>query len=226
MAYSGTDNVTGTESVMDETCKMAFSRLPRLLSHPFFSLPAFPTSSVLVFAISATSLCSAATQETEVGIGISLLEDGAAIYAPVHIGAHWRVEPVVSLERVEHKQDGKDAFQRELALGVGGFYRYPLSDDRAEAYVGARFMLLRRDETEHNSMAAVEYRMDSEYRGHQSNALVGVDYYFSDAFSIGGEVGLEYMEYDVEFHDELMGTDKANVSDTRTHSNLIARYYF
>lgn len=209
MAYSGTANTTGAESVMDEVITTLSSHTARLL------------------ALATLSLGSINSSAVEYGIGISLLEDGAAIYAPINIGSHWRIEPIVSLERTETDQDNEEAFYRELALGAGGFYRYPLSKHNTEVYVGTRISLLRRDETAHVSTALNRIRrMDAEYRGYQSNALVGIDYYFSSAFSIGGEVGLEHTEYDVEFDDNMMGNDKANVSDTRTRSNLIARYYF
>jgi len=86
---------------------------------------------------------------------------------------------------------------------------------------------LRRDETEYKTTSMNRlHRTDSEYQGYQSSLLAGVDYYFSDAFSIGGEVGVEYTDVDVTFANTMMGRDKASTSDTRTRSNLIARYYF
>ena len=174
---------------------------------------------VSLFSLSATA--------AEFGIGISLLEDGAAIYTPINLGEHWRIEPVVSIEHLETRHKQYDDFYREITLGAGGFYRYTLSEPRTEVYLGTRLLMLRRDETEYKTTSMNRlHRTDSEYQGYQSSLLAGVDYYFSDAFSIGGEVGLEYTDVEVTFANTMMGRDKASTSDTRTRSNLIARYYF
>lgn len=209
MAYSGADAFTETESVMDEV---------QTRSHSHFTC---------LLALIILALASPRGQAADYGVGVSLLEDGAAVYLPINLASHWRVEPVLSFEREEKTQQDADTFYREMALGIGGFYRYSLAHDQADVYVGARLLVLRRDETEHKTNALSRpHRLDSEYRGFQSNALVGIDFYFSRAFAIGGEVGLEYTEYDVDFHDDMMGSDQASVSNTRTRSNLIARYYF
>jgi len=118
-------------------------------------------------------------------------------------------------------------FTEKSHWGPGGFYRYALSEHRTDVYLGTRLLMLRRDETGHETTSMNRlHRTDSEYRGYQTSMLAGVDYYFSDAFSIGGEVGLEYTDVDVTFTNTMMGRDKTSSSDTRTRSNLIARYYF
>jgi len=173
------------------------------------------------------SLLSLLAVAAEFGVGISLLEEGAVIYAPINLGEHWRIEPVVSVEHLETRRKQYDDFYREVTLGAGGFYRYALSGHRTDVYLGTRLLMLRRDETKHDTTSMNRlHRTDSEYRGYQTSVLAGVDYYFSDAFSIGGEVGLEYTDVDVTFTNTMMGRDKASTSDTRTRSNLIARYYF
>lgn len=178
-------------------------------------------------AVLGVSLFCSSALAAEFGIGISLLEDGAAIYVPINLSEHWRIEPVVSVEHLETRRKQYDDFYREITLGVGGFYRYALSEHRTDVYLGTRLLMLRRDETGHETTSMNRlHRTDGEYRGYQTSMLAGVDYYFSDAFSIGGEVGLEYTDVDVTFTNTMMGRDKASTSDTRTRSNLIARYYF
>jgi len=173
------------------------------------------------------SLLSLLAVAAEFGVGISLWEEGGVIYAPINLGEHWRIEPVVSVEHLETRRKQYDDFYREITLVAGGFYRYALSEHRTDVYLGTRLLMLRRDETGHETTSMNRlHRTDSEYRGYQTSMLAGVDYYFSDAFSIGGEVGLEYTDVDVTFTNTMMGRDKTSSSDTRTRSNLIARYYF
>merc|ERR1711879_271052 len=103
-------------------------------------------------------------------------------------------------------------FQRETAIGAGIFHLRSLSEP-SKLYVGLRALSVRRDEMERQDWLYQEtHRLDARYRGYQVNVLVGVDFFFADSFSVGGEAGLEYTEVDVTFTDSMMGRDEVTAS--------------
>lgn len=199
---------------------MIFPAITRLLTSNDKTNTGVIAALLMMFLTASPALASSGS----IGFGVSFLEDGVAIYVPVNLTDYMRIEPVVSMERITINSDrsnGSDITDRELTIGAGVFGLRPVGQS-AQLYYGMRLLHLRKDGTETDSFS----REESEYRGYQAHALAGLEYSFGSHFSISGEAGLEYTDVDVTFRDTRLGRDEQSVTETRTRTNLIARFYF
>ena len=145
----------------------------------------------LAFLVLLASLGTVKMNASPFGIGVAFGgtshggDIGAAskIMVPINIGTNFRLEPYIGYQSVDLGGSDSDLFQ----IGTGIYLRHSLSVD-VGMYYGA-------------SLGVIDTDMDT---GFNIRPNLGLEYYFSDRFALGADIGYTFMEVDTT---EANGTD-------------------
>jgi hypothetical protein len=191
---------------------------------------------LILGALIAAALATAGpagAQDVRVGLGIGiqptlLTDDFGALFAPrfylpIQLGDRLIVEPSFGLFRVSQSAtDGPFSYETSgqlLRLGVGLLVLGPAGQD-GRVYFGPRAGMVR---------MASEYSSDGFSESQSRTDLVlaavaGGEFFLLDRFSLGGEVGLEYVREGDESGSGASSVD-SDGSMLRTTSELRVRWY-
>ena len=170
---------------------------------------------LLIILFAATTLSTYATQ---IGVGASARQDGGTVYIPFNLNEKLRIEPACSFYYSESDQpNGVKSELTVIEFSAGLFGLSTLIDD-LQAYYGVRagiayvYNELKDPNPANWSYSNKSYQIEL-------TPTLGVEYYFHERISIGGEVGWFFR------YEEDDGSSYTQRS-TGTTTSLIARYYF
>ena len=189
---------------------------------------------------SAIFVSSAAAQEPGrtfgLGMGLeplSLIDEGSVVaaaapslYMPFMVTETVMLEPSLGLTRVSDEQtDGATTYSSSMSvwrLGLGVLLTRPFGPE-GRGYFGPRIGLVRMSQSEESgTFDYSEDRLNLTLAG-----VTGAEFFLAEQFSLGGEVGLEYVHFgqpDVE--PEPSVDIESDGSALRTVSELRLRWYF
>ena len=162
-----------------------------------------------IVLVTLSTLLISSAFATKIGIGVSAQDDGGTIYVPVDISDKLRVEPALFVYRSDYEaDDGTENDLTTINLSIGLFGKTNPADDFI-IYYGGRVGYLYED-----------WNSDDTTHGIRIVPALGMEYYFTERFSLGGEIGwaFEYKDYSA--------TVDAERTSTGTLGRLIARFYF
>jgi hypothetical protein len=191
----------------------------------------------LLAALLLAAPAQAQPEGTKFGIGVSLIQSVIApdfeelqfgtvalsnIYVPIIIGSSFKLEPEIGFYRLSEEEDTFEGTLTQWRFGLGAFYYLPAAAS-VRVYVGPRVGL------QLTSLSAEE-DVDLEFgeTDFVFGLALGGEYFFSDHFSLGGEVQLNYVslgEPDVE----VDGVDQDFDLSRNFISNnglILMRWYF
>lgn len=166
----------------------------------------------------------------EVGLGVSIKSSDSTIYVPINVSESFRIEPM--LQYVNETSEDRllpdtpytiaasyDTTQWIVGAGLFGVTKLA---DSASVYYGGRigYQSVKNEIAYTGSLPPGYTRPASssdEYDGYLLAPTVGLEYHFSEHFSIGGEAALTYTSFD--------GDDSEN-ENVSTSTNIIFRYMF
>lgn len=171
------------------------------------------------------------------GIGVNIdtaAEDGVGygILVPIRFD-NLVLEPEVSFSEQRDKNDDSASGQIEqdqtsFALGLGVYVRKQLLAN-TESYVGARLGYRSLDYTNKRDDSGTSYRYDYKMHALFLIPTVGIQYFFSEKFSIGCDIGLKYSDGEYKDKDQMNGvssTSDGDYSQWTTTSRVAVRGYF
>ena len=189
---------------------------------------------------SALFVSSAVAQEPgrTLGLGIgleplSLIDEGSlvaaaapSLYVPFMVTENVMLEPSLGVTRVSDEQtDGTTSYSTTMSawrLGLGAFLTMPVGPE-GRGYFGPRIGLVRMSQSEESgTFDFSQDQLNLTFAG-----VTGAEFFLAEQFSLGGEVGLEYIhmgEPDVE-PEPSVGIE-ADGSALRTITELRLRWYF
>ncbi|PSQ69039.1 MAG: hypothetical protein BRD29_02450 [Bacteroidetes bacterium QH_2_67_10] len=207
-------------------------------------LLAFPLA--LLLAAAPATAQDASYPRVGVGVGVSVSNAGPStslpageepvsvptpsLLIPIDVSETLRIEPVLDYSRLTNSSsvDGPD-YEDEtsttltsLRIGVGAFAKAPRGND-TNLYFGGRVGYNR------VSYNRVRQRPDDEESTNASGFFIGPtmgsSYFFSDFFSIGGEVEARYSNIGTtEEEDDV--TESNEVTTITLRPSLVVRFYF
>ncbi|TLX76185.1 porin family protein [Labilibacter sediminis] len=132
---------------------------------------------------------------------------------------NFRLEPEIGFTQQKDKETDLKAKSTQVGIGAYGM----LQKGKANFYGGLKL--------EHASISSEYIHWDTDFKETEKlkrlavGPVVGVEYFFGEHFSFGGEVGLKFM--DIESTDSQYNEDvNSNVSYVTTESGLLVRFYF
>ena len=163
---------------------------------------------ILTVVIGSTLFLAAAANAQEpgrtlgLGIGLqplSIVDDASvlasaapALYVPFVVTDNIMVEPSIGFTRVNREQSGGGATASSsisvFRLGVGVLMMSPLGDD-GRAYFGPRVGLIRTSQSEESET----FDFSQEQLDFSIAGVTGAEFFLAEQFSLGGELGLEYV---------------------------------
>jgi hypothetical protein len=188
-------------------------------------------------AITALALAAWSGTASSAGLGLSIQSGDPTIYIPIDIKEKFRLEPYISYTQNEFEEPvfGPSSSYTIKAveeftsthIGIGAFWLAPFGES-VRAYVGARFAFISTDS---------EYRYDNGSRPPGFNAepdefnsdgisfepTVGLEYRFTERFSIAGEAKLVIASLEAEDAD---GGDLGSNDTVTTDTNVLVRFRF
>lgn len=166
------------------------------------------------------------------GLGINMDSSGSGlrIYIPVKSNRSITTEPIIQRIVETGSTDSYDDSREFLMIGVGIFYSLAKHQQTA-IYFGGRigfFSYSSKLDYENNSY---DWDYKTKYTGIILSPIVGAEYFFSDFFSISGEICPEYQEsYSGTSTYTKPGSadieEDYSVSQTKTQTAIILRWYF
>ena len=149
----------------------------------------------LAFLVLLATLATAKMYASPFGIGVafggtssgSALSPASKIMVPINIGTNFRLEPYVGYQSVDNGATDEDLFQ----IGTGVYFKHSLSVD-VGIYYGASLGVVNFDDGV------------TDDTGFNIRPNLGLEYYFSDRFAIGADIGYTFFEVDTL---EANGTD-------------------
>jgi hypothetical protein len=130
-----------------------------------------------------------------------------------------RIEPEIGFSFYNDKENKlKD---KTIHLGLGGFGMY--QKGKTNIYGGLRFEYSKfTNEFNNWETDATE---TEETNGIGIGPAIGVEYFFSQHFSIGGEIGIKFMNYNTT-NSQYTSEEDSKESLLKTDSGLLLRFYF
>lgn len=192
-------------------------------------------------------------QTIKVGIGISSAFSTISIYQyptfysdqpqlntavsiPMIFSSVYKLEPYVSYtsinsERKNDKQTTPDynyEFKGHfLSVGIGIFYVKKI--DKTNLHFGARGGYL----NSYNEVKSTSFMSDNYYEdkgsGFSITPIIGAEYFFSDNFSLGGEVHFEWSQLNIDEIDKYDGNEskyESKLKRLNTLGYIVVRFYF
>jgi hypothetical protein len=199
---------------------------------------------LLLFAGTA----QAQSDGVKVGIGVSLiqatltpdLEGGETfgtvalgdIFIPIHFGRSFKVEPWLGLFRFKEKTEvtgfTSDEKVMQWRFGTGLYFMFPTSESFVP-YVGPRIGLLLTSFSDDETFNGSSDKFELSETDLQIGLALGGEYLFSEHFSLGGEVQLNYTSIG-EPTIKQDGTEVTGGSLSRNlfsnAASILARFYF
>ena len=202
-----------------------------------------------------TGAPSSNARGTKVGIGLALApsgsflltdDDGLITFIPIILRvpvnfSSLKLEPEVGVYTANSRAEAGDNFNENtgtlVRFGAGIFYNTPVSSD-ASVYVGPKLGLMSissvSESKSSNSLESFSRKTETSQTNIFFGAMVGGEYFFSQHFSIGAEIGLEYISKGDEEttrtppEDDPFPTPETENSGSEFHtkSALTARFYF
>jgi hypothetical protein len=180
--------------------------------------------------VTALLCVSGSALAADFGLGVSIRSNDSTIYVPIDVSKSFRIEPML---RYQNSKSESSVFgagspytvaaTAELTswnVGVGVFGVTQVAES-ANVYYGGRIGYISADyETSYAGTAppGVSFLPSKDKSdGFFLAPTIGVEYRFSDHFSIGGEAALIYTKVDGDQY-----TDES----TSTSTNIIFRYMF
>lgn len=152
------------------------------------------------------------------GVGVFVQKDGGGISVPIDISDSFRIEPTFEYARFEENNlygvpSNPEFITTEVGLGVGLFGQRKI-DKAVNFYYGARLNYSYYSfERTNPSPSATDER-----HGYKAVPTLGLEYFLTDALSLGAEAGW-YFEY-------LDSVDFGHATDTGIDARFVARYFF
>ncbi|MDH5467088.1 MAG: hypothetical protein OEY25_06695 [Candidatus Aminicenantes bacterium] len=173
-----------------------------------------PTLVLLTIFFILSSFLQAQDEERNFGIGVSLskealwLEDFLIIYMPIDISSKFRLEPEIGFLLQSESAGIWEETSIALSVGLGIFAMK--QKEKINIYYGARtgFII--------DSYVIVTRRTRTDF---YIGPALGGEYFFSNHFSLGGEIQLSYA-----FIGIFEGG--ANGSEMKTKPLVFVRWYF
>ncbi len=179
-----------------------------------------------------------------IGIGISLnpnllftnsetpyysLTSPANFYLLIN-SSHFRLEPEVGFYSFSNRyaaEYGSDDYTSSiLRIGIGLFYILPI-ESSFDIYFGPRFGFLLRSST---SRSYTGYYSSGEFKKTQTDFFMGIctgaEYFFSNHFSIGGEIQFNYLSLGNPEYTPQQGSSTNSTTVTFTNALMFFRWYF
>ncbi|MBU0551938.1 porin family protein [Myxococcota bacterium] len=160
------------------------------------------------------------------GLGTNLSLMGInQIHVPVLINKNLRVEPILGFYSDSTTEDENEESSSNTTLGLGVFYNlYPDKKEETAIYIGPRFNMVMNSTTNKEG--------GNEMKTSRSDITIGLaagaEYFFTRAFSLGGEVQFNYVmmgKTDTEVGGNTE-TSKADSSVMSTTGMGVIRWYF
>lgn len=172
-----------------------------------------------------------------VGIGVSLIQGaliadleelqfGATflsnIYVPIIVGRSFKLEPEIGFLRFSEDGEFAEETITQWRFGIGAFY-YMRAAESLRAYVGPRLGLQLTSMTDENG---------GKYEFDETDLLIGIalggEYFFSDNFSLGGEIQLNYTSfgepsYKIDGVEQEMDLGRSLINN---NGLILLRWYF
>ncbi len=135
---------------------------------------------------------------------------------------NFRIEPEIGFNYINNKTS--ELKDKSISLGLGGFGMYQRG--RTNIYGGLRFeySVFSHEYNQYNGSNIEELKTEKTNRISIGPAI-GAEFFFGKHFSIGGEVGIKYMNFDTK------NTRYTNEENTKqdyisTDTGLLCRFYF
>jgi hypothetical protein len=181
-------------------------------------------------AMIAALLCISGSALAEVGLGVSIQSNDSTIYMPINVSKGFRIEPMLQYRKSSNEERlypsslytlTASADTTAYMLGVGLFGVTQLGES-ANVYYGGRLGYVKAEfEVSYPGTLPPGYgrpmSSSEDIDGFMVAPTIGLEYRFSEHFSIGGEAALTYSSTD--------GDETSNES-TSTTTNIIFRYMF
>ena len=169
-----------------------------------------------------TCLAVIGAHAAKTGMGVSVQEDAGTIYLPIEISKHFRCEPSLFVRHTDNNyEDGGDGTSTTIQFDLGLFGKNEIYE-RINIYYGARLGYFYYQQERTTSFFST---YDADNHGVNIAPSRGIEYFFSERFSVVGEVSW-YFKYS-EGSSSSTGPIYAEESiTTGTDSRLIARFYF
>lgn len=173
---------------------------------------------IILFICTATLGAHAA----KTGIGVSVQGDGGTIYIPIEVSKHFRLEPTLFFSHSENEyEEGDKSSYTTMQFDLGLFGKSEIYE-QLNTYYGARIGYIYSQQDRSSSFFS-DY--DSETHGVNIAPTLGIEYFFSERFSVGGEVAW-YFRYSEDNSSSSGPVLPEESISTGTDSRLIARFYF
>lgn len=139
---------------------------------------------------------------------------------PVDINGVVRIEPELGIARISYSFDNIDSETSgtQYTAGLGVFALMPQGD--VTMTFGARAGMTSYTE----SLDTDTDDSEQSVRRISVGPAVGAEYYLSDRFSIGAEVGLDYQVY--SFDGDFIDSDELDITGFTTRTSALLRFFF
>lgn len=169
---------------------------------------------ITLFALSAAADVANAQDGTRFGLGVGMTDfdfASSTVYVPITM-RNVRIEPMLAFSRTAREEGTVDISVSNIRLGSGIFALSRTGDNLI--YYGGRIGVNSR---------SVDVEGDDVFDDDSETDIfiapaTGMEHFFGDAFSLGGEVQLVYTQFD----DEGGGDD---VSSFRTNTVFFVRWH-
>lgn len=205
-----------------------------------------------IFAVAALFTVTANAQSKEAanraiakgrgGIGVDVLGmgnllngSGANIYVPILISPQFRLEPSLNFARTSEETTTDNTTTTDTTLGfgvgIGAFYNWSPGRHTA-VYVGPRLGVQYSAQSNEVAAGSTTTTQDISRTNIHLGVGLGGEYFFAKAFSLGGEVQLNYVIVGEPTVETSGGNDNNNngpeTSESRigTGSQVFVRWYF
>ncbi len=169
---------------------------------------------VVLAAVVAIPAQDVRAQDTRVGLGVGINE-GLSIFVPIDFGS-FRLEPQLGFRMMSSESGNVDRSSTTLILGTGIFAE-GAEVANTVIYYGGRLGIVQNSEKVETPAGETDESTLDFFLG----PAVGVEYFFSDRFSLGGEAQLIFTMFGEE-DDE----DDTSASQLQTQGTFFVRWYF
>jgi hypothetical protein len=130
-------------------------------------------------------------------------------------------EPEFGLVRFSTSGDGVETTSTNLRLGIGALFETRSRGDM-RPYLGPRTGIIRTSSKDESSFGSFSSRRTDWYL----SFVMGSQYYFSQHFSLGGEIQLTRVSHGKEKTDPPSGAGDVSSSSVATGGLMMLRWYF
>ena len=167
-------------------------------------------------------------KDVRVGIGIQVpfywmdryyFGEAIPLYFPIHLGDRFMIEPAIYFHRDQDKRSSYTYIYEMNKLEIGLFSVI----ERARTHLYGGFRLTRTHSSAERIYDDSEDNVKSQFWDTFLTPTFGGEYFFSETFSLGGELGVQYLlESKTEDDDDYYNT---NEEYHDTVSKLFIRFY-